>query len=82
MQVRAEGRPLMTDLEITSILASAVTGIAAFFRLPAHFRNDRGRRISCFSASIMFGLVSGLVAVRATEPLEGCSIIRSKDSDI
>ena len=51
MQVRAEGRPLMTDLEITSILASAVTGIAAFFRLGAYFRNARGRRIECLSGA-------------------------------
>lgn len=72
----------MTDLEITCLLTSVVMGIAAFFSLPTHFRNNRRRCVTCFSASVMVGLVSGLIAVRATEPLEGSAIIRSKDSEL
>jgi hypothetical protein len=70
------------DVEVSVILAGMLIGIIAVF-LSIEDKSallNRGG-LTRLGGGLLLGLLTGYLAVQITQPLEGCSVIKAKDSN-
>jgi hypothetical protein len=71
------------DVAIAGVLSGAVIGtIAALLSMDQEVPQARLAKICRVSGGLILGLATGLIAEWLTEPLDGCSIVKLKDSNL
>jgi hypothetical protein len=72
-----------TDVDIAGILSATIIGaIAASLSMDQKSPRARFAKITQITGGCILGLATGLIAAWLTEPLDGCSIVKLKDSNL